>query len=114
MSTGTPKKSAVRYTLLGIHASTGGVVEGHRRGSPSESFLCSWGKARGCAFVIRYWPSLKGWRILDIRKAVESRRGSPHNYSIWNGQTRGTRLYPNEDAAVMHALAILSSQPKLL
>lgn len=113
MSTGTPKKSAARYLLLGVHP-RGLVVEGHTRGAPSDALLCDWGKSRGCSFVVRYFPTKKGWTALDIRNARQSTPIPPNNYVIWRGQVRLPRIYPSEDAAVMHAMAILNIQPSLL
>jgi hypothetical protein len=56
-----------------------------------------------CAFVIRYFPSRQGWRILDIRQAV-GRTVPGKRYAIWNGQVRGQKYYPTPDAAIMIAI----------
>lgn len=103
------------YKLIGVRAD-GTIVETRNplQKSPGDAFLCQWGFNRKCAVVIRFWPSLKGWRALDIRAA---REGAPHyspngghSYPRWVGQVRGKRVFPNEDAAVMHAMFILGRQ----
>lgn len=98
------------YKIFGVRLS--GVVEGTVRGAPPDSRLCAWGQPRGCGFVVRYMPSRKGWVILDIRNATSV----PVQGSItaWYGQHKLLRTYPNEDAAIMHAMTILGQQPKLL
>ena len=64
--------------------------------------------------MIRYFPSKKGWRVLDIRNATCVRMNI-HGAAIdgWRGQIRGKKYYPNEDAAVMVALHMLGQQPEL-
>ena len=101
------------YKLIGVRTD-GTTVETKNplQKSPGDPFLCEWGKNRDCAVVIRFWPSLKGWRVLDIRNAHETPpMQGPHGpYPRWVGQKRGKRVYPNEDAAVMHAMIILGRQ----
>lgn len=96
--------SAAIYTCIGIR--------GHRTkrwtcgGAPTEAQLIGRGSKNGCDAVIRYFPSKKGWRILDIRKARAVQHPSGRT-TFWTGQVRGTTYYPNEDAAVMAAIHLL-------
>ncbi len=89
-----------------------GVVQLGHNGAPTEAWMCQRGKERGASFVIRYFPKYKGWRTLDIRKA-QNFRMSNEKVSIWRGQRRGQRIWPNEDAAVMACMTLLGAQPEL-
>lgn len=93
---------AAPYRIIGLRGQH--IVEGKRRGSPAESWLCHWGKERRCDFVIRYFPSRKGWRVLDIREATCTSINMGRRVDVWRGQKRGQRYWPNADAAVMAAL----------
>lgn len=101
-----------KYLVIGVRTD-GTVVESKNKyeKAPSEDFLCSWGTNRQCAAVIRYFPSLKGWRVLDIRKAINTNPAADahRRFSTWVGQKHG-KVYPNEDAAVMACMAILNQQ----
>lgn len=102
-----------KYLVIGVRTD-GTVVESKNRFNtpPSEAFLCSWGVNRRCDAVIRYFPSLKGWRVLDIREArqVQPRsNGRGGSFTQWHGQKR-CKVYPNEDAAVMACMVILNRQ----
>lgn len=102
------------YKLVGLRRD-GSTVEQLNLPRPTDAKMCAWGKRRGCVMVFRYWPSKKGWTALNIHNAQEFvRTGRLGRYSEWTGAVRGTRVYPTEDAAVMHVLAILNSQPTLV
>lgn len=92
-----------RYELVGIVGSR--TVHGSRSGAPSDGEMTVWGKVKRVDIVTRYYPTKKGWLLLDIRKAMQV--GS-HNKRFWVGQQRGERVYPSMDAAIMHAIAILA------
>lgn len=77
---------------------------------PGESSMINWGKKHDCVVVARFYPSRKGWQATDIRKA---RFGGNSSVRFWTGQVRSDRVYPSEDALVMHMLAILTQQPEL-
>lgn len=98
-------KSVADYHVVGICAG-GGTIEGKMRGAPTEDSLCAWGKQRRCLAVIRYFPSRRGWRILDIRSALPVLTRNSR-VPFWRGQRRGERYYPTLDAAVMVALHTL-------
>lgn len=96
-------KGSTTYKLIGVRGDH--VVEGKTEGSPSEAKLCNWGRQRGRFFVIRYFPSRRGWRILDIRKAIAvTMRINGRPVPVWRGQVRGTKYYATEEAAVMVAI----------
>lgn len=99
---------AADYKVIGV--AQGRVIEERRPGAPTEGWLVGWGRRGGCAFVIRYFPSRRGWRILDIRN-VQFFAASNRHSSWYTGQQRGERYYPNEDAAVMVAMAMLGVTP---
>lgn len=85
----------------------------YKRGAPPENWLCAFGKSKGAAFVARYFPSKKGWRLLDIRGAVAVTINGKQRVNVYRGQVRGTKYYPTEDAAVMVAMHKLGCQPEL-
>lgn len=93
--------SVGRYKIIGLCGQRS--VEGTRLAAPSENWLCEWGKARRCDFVIRYFPSRKGWRVLDIRNASSWQMPGVRR-PMWTGMICGKRYFPTEDAAVMAAL----------
>lgn len=98
-----------KYEVIGV--ARGGTVIEHKLGklgAPPENWLCAWGKAKGCAFVIRYFPSKKGWRVLDIRNATGRQAAGGRGFQMWQGQVRGTRYWPNKDAAIMYAIHTMS------
>lgn len=105
------------YHIIGIAGSR--VVRTKRAYSkaPSTETLVRWGLAREVHFVLRYMPSKKGWRAVDIREAhrnppLQLRSGSV--ISTFVGHKVLPRIYPNEDAAVMHLMAVMDgTQGKL-
>jgi len=108
MKVSTPKPKP-NYELTGVLA--GGKVVSSRGSNkpPQEPGMVKWGKERGALFVLRYMPSKKGWRALDIRNAsyfTQSRRGGGGSFPVVQGAVRGTRIWPTVDAAVMFLMAI--------
>lgn len=96
------KNGALHYKIVGVAPNR--VVEGAApRGAPSDFYLCAWGKRRSADFVIRYFPSKKGWAALDIRHAVRSQALNQLT-AFWFGQRRHQAYFPTEDAAVMWAM----------
>lgn len=99
--------ASVCYKLVGI--TRGGVVEYTRKrpGAPTEGEMVEWGMRNQCAFVGRYYPTLKGWRVLDIRKAFKRQMGG-RPQQFWTGYGRGRRTYPTDASMVMHTIALSS------
>jgi hypothetical protein len=102
--------SVATYKVLGVSSKR--VVERTRSGAPQERWLISWGKSHHVDFVIRYLPSKKGWRVLDIRAALEV--GPAGGLRFYTGQRRHPRYWPSEDAAVMFAMAQTGTVPEVL
>lgn len=61
-------------------------------------------------FGTRYFPSKKGWMLYDCRLALKSVNVGTYGrvFEDFIGWTRFDRIYPTEDAAVMHAIALSS------
>lgn len=100
------------YLLVGVKS--GAMVQSKRRThkAPTEATMIKWGKERGCLFVLRYFPSKKGWRALDIRGASVSEMAHPYrgmHFPIVHGAVRGTRYWPTAEAAAMYLMAVGSN-----
>jgi hypothetical protein len=98
------------YKIVGV--SHGKEARQQRGGAPTESWMIEWGRGRGVDFVIRYFPSRKGWRVLDIRNAKPIDLGGSwktRRVKAYRGQARGMRYWGSEDAAIMAALSGLDS-----
>lgn len=97
---------AAIYHVTGLRGST--QIKKRYVGAPKESYLCSWAFANKFAMVVRYWPSKKGWMILDTRKTENRPIPTRNNGTVnrWQGQVRLPKIYPTEDAAVMAAIYI--------
>lgn len=54
--------------------------------------------------AVRYFSSVRGWKILDLRQA---RRSRWEKQTGWSGIEVLPTIYPNEDAAVMVAVHML-------
>lgn len=108
-----PKPS---YVMTGIRGTR--VVKSKGRSKPpTDVQMAVWGKERGLNFVLRFWPSKKGWMALDIRNAQVFDRATQRGtrYPSVVGHIRGTRVYPNEESAVMHLMAVMDgTQGKLI
>lgn len=94
------------YEVYGVLP--GKVVKHRFLTAPSDMQLVAWGLKAGASFVVRYWPSKKGWAALDIRKArtFDVRLATGRAYPSATGHIRGTTVYPSIDAAVMHLMAV--------
>lgn len=102
--------SRVCYKLVGIRP--GQIIEHQRRqpGAPSEGVMIEWAKTRGCHFVGRYYPKLKGWRVLKIDNAIKVSFGMSGKQG-WKNYGRGRRVYPTEHAMAMHVMALCGVRP---
>lgn len=76
---------AAEYEVIGLRASHR-IVRKKRKGAPQEQWMV-------------------GWRILDIRKALEV--GGFSSRKFWTGHERGSTYFPSEDAAIMAAIHML-------
>lgn len=102
------------YRVIGIiDAST--FKESTKRGRvPKDSEVCEWAHKHGCRMAVRYFPSMKGWRLCDLRNArqVALYPGSSKGY--WRGHAWSPRAYSKPEIAVMIGLHELARQGKLL
>lgn len=96
------------YKIVGVAPNR--VWEGRMTGSPSDYRLCAWGKQSNVQFVIRFFPTRKGWGVLDIRRAFPRALASK-KITIWRGHQRHDTYFPNEDAAVMWAMHHCGVEP---
>ena len=79
--------------------------------APTDAWVLRRGQYHpGCKalYAVRMWPSRRGWRIMDMREAVIVQPSNivTNTYSVWKGYCWSERVYPSEDAAVMHAMAM--------
>lgn len=74
--------------------------------SPPDARVLERGKRSGALFAVRFWPSRKGWRICDMRRAQCFRAYT--GFDKWANYAWSNKVYPSESAAVMVALANLS------
>lgn len=101
-------KTAACYVVTYI-ASGGRIYKSRFRGSPKDSWVLEKGKRCAAHYAVRKWPSKKGWRLCDMRNAqcfTEYKGGPAH--AKWTDYAWSERIYPNEESAIMHALAILT------
>lgn len=88
------------YDIWGVRGDKLIKSDKPRKGSPTEGWMCQWGKDRSCDAVIRHFPGRKGYRLLDIREARQFQLPG-RQIKVWRGQVRGDRFYPSVDAAIM-------------
>jgi hypothetical protein len=100
---------AAEYTVVGIYP--GGTKEHKMLGAPNVGRLCDFAATRKCGFVTRFYPSKKGWRVLDVRNAA--RVQVPSGRTFWQGEVHHTRVFPTVDAAVMWAMHQYGTQPEV-
>lgn len=79
--------------------------------APDTDRMLERAKQNRSLFVIRYWPSRKGWRVLDARKAqcFDMPNGRGGFYPKWSGHRYLNAVFPSEDAAVMAAWALCAA-----
>lgn len=79
-------------------------------GAPSDVQMSGFALCHGASMATRYFPSRKGWLLYDLRTARTTAGGGTGNWRKLVGHTRLKRTYPTEEAAVMHAMTILSRE----
>lgn len=90
------------YKLIGVAPSR--TTSTQHRNAPTNHQMAAYADRNGLHFVIRYYPTRKGWMVLDVRNR---RRMDLHNRkSVWVSKSlaRHPRVFPSEDAAVMWAM----------
>lgn len=97
------------YVVVAMRA-TGDVrqIERTFKSAPSEALLARTfrGGPNKYDLAIRFYPSRKGWMIVDLRNAHKKQLVSGREY--WTGTRRSSKAYPNEAAAIMKAIYILN------
>ncbi len=92
------------------------------KGAPPDGLIAQWlkggsdpkGPPPGAdyAFAVRYYPTYKGWRIIDLRGArLQPSRGGDRAPTYWTDIIHSKKTYATEDAAVMVAIHLLN-QPR--
>lgn len=98
-----------KYVVVALRA-TGDVrqIERTFSSAPSEAVLARAFRSGPNRYdlAIRYYPSRKGWMIVDLRNAHTKQLQSGRQY--WTGTRRSSKAYPNEAAAIMKAIYILN------
>lgn len=80
----------------------------HTAKAPKTEWMLERGKNNAALFAIRYWPSKKGWRVLDMRDA-QSFIVPMALHTKWTGHRFVEKIFPSEDAAVMYAITLSAS-----
>lgn len=85
------------------------AVERVSQKAPTTDWMVSFGDNYSAAFVVRYYPTYKAWRVLDIRK--RRKRTLFTGKSVWDSRSASLlpKLLPTEDAAVMWAMSLLAN-----
>lgn len=94
------------YFVVGVRLG-GGIERWKHNGAPTDSWMISRGRRYHCGAVLRYYPTKRGWCILDIRKAMQL-QSADRRSTWWRGQVRYGQTFPSEDAAVMAAIHMLA------
>lgn len=88
------------YELVGI-TGEGELVNAPKpfANAPTASQMGAFASRNKCAFVMRYYPSRKGWLVHDTRSMVALRVNGGRNFTY--KMLRGSIVYPSRDAAEM-------------
>ena len=72
--------------------------------APTPAQIATFAEIRSAHFVVRYYPSKKGWMVTDVRqrREINLRQGR----TVWDTRSlvRHPKVFPSEDAAVMWAM----------
>lgn len=79
--------------------------------APGDGVLIKWATALNGAFVTRFYPSKKGWLIIDVRNAQFFQM--PNGFGKWQGHVRSTTPLPSMEAAIMVATLKLAGHSSL-
>lgn len=78
------------------------------KGAPGNDILGKWGASLKAQCVVRYYPSKKGWFVVDLRSARQFSSMAGTMAGHWTGLIRGERNFPSQEAAEMYVLAVQS------
>lgn len=96
--------SAAVYDIIAIRAD-GTTAAWKHRGAPGDDVLCTFGHRKKAQVVARYFPSRKGWLLLDIRNIVPVQMAGRN---VWRNHARVPKVFATVDGAIMYAIAKLS------
>lgn len=80
--------------------------------APDDGVLIKWATALNGAFVTRFYPSKKGWLLIDVRNARHITFGA-NRRGKWVGHVRSTTPLPSMEAAIMTATLKLAGHSSL-
>lgn len=100
-------KPAYEVTALRAFGSPASMTRTFR-GAPSDTKVAAYfrGKTTPFDLAVRYYPSRKGWMIIDMRHAVLVTTPTGDG-PFWRGLDRHPKVYPSEEAAIMKAIHML-------
>lgn len=73
--------------------------------APKTEWMLERAQVHKALFVTRYWPSKKGWRLLDVRQAQAFQHPGA-SYVKWVGHRFLDTIFPSEEAAVMAGFSL--------
>lgn len=95
------------YKIIAI--GPGHTIERTRQGAPNDSWIVGWAMLKKKQFVTRYYPSRKGWLVIDCRRAIEVTAAGRYKHIVGHNRIND-RVFPHENAAVMFAMSLLGYQ----
>lgn len=101
------ERAMARKYQIAIIGRTGGYRLRGSDKAPSDAAMIGWATRDNGAFVTRFYPSKKGWLIIDVRNAQLFRRPGS-DFGEWRGTERSTKPLPSMDAAIMTAIHMLA------
>lgn len=96
------------YRLVFVRAG-GNVRVGHSDKAPADGVLVHRAKANAALFAVRYFPSRRGWRVIDVRNAMALPLQAGQQRVQWINAIWLDQTFPSEDAAVMRATLLCGS-----
>ena len=94
-----PKKYQIIYVKSG-----GRLAIAQSEEALTTQQMANFALRRDATCAIRFWPSKKGWRVLDLRNAQALTKSfGQRNYDTVVGARFLPTIFPSEDSAVMAA-----------
>lgn len=94
---------AMKYQIVIILPGGGTKLRGWGS-APTDSMIIKWAVNLKGVAVTRYFPSKKGWVLIDVRAAVYGGPSGVGGHGFWSGHKRLERVFPSQEAAVMYAM----------
>ena len=111
-----------KYEVVAVNRVTGQEIRKGFDSAPSSERIACWLERRGSIggtrhvnqwVAARYFPSKKGWMILDYEHAVPRPLRSRPGITVWAQINRGKKIYPSEAAALMKISYLLAMPEQL-